>query len=201
MTAIELANPVAGLRSRRNPMYRSWYAMVQRCTNPENKSYSAYNGRGTKVCDRWLSFENFCADMGERPVGMTLDRINNDGHYEPGNCRWATPAEQARNTRQSLATHCQRGHEITPENTAGWKPGRRECKEACDRERKRRRWREKAEREGRTVQAAPAERTHCPQGHEYSPENTYVDIKGNRHCRPCMRDRARARRARIRGTS
>ena len=78
------------------PEYISWSAMLQRCTNPKAKHYENYGGRGIKVCERWLhSFENFYADMGERPEGKTLHRINVDGDYEPGNCKWATSREQA----------------------------------------------------------------------------------------------------------
>ncbi len=82
--------------------YNSWCAMIQRCTNPRAPSYPRYGGRGIKICDRWRdSFESFLADMGERPARMTLDRYpNNDGNYEPGNCRWATRADQNRNRVQ-----------------------------------------------------------------------------------------------------
>jgi hypothetical protein len=73
--------------------------MKQRCQNPNNSKYKDYGGRGIKVCDAWQDFENFFADMGSRPNNRTLDRIDNDGNYEPGNCRWATPKEQRINTR------------------------------------------------------------------------------------------------------
>ena len=84
-----------------SPTYHSWLSMKQRCTNPNDIGYANYGGRGIKVCDRWLhSFVNFYADMGLRPEGMTLDRKDNDGDYEPDNCKWSTLVEQAANQRR-----------------------------------------------------------------------------------------------------
>ena len=82
--------------------YFSWKGMIQRCENPDHTFYDLYGGRGILVCDRWHDFRNFYADMGERPKGTTLDRIDNFGNYEPANCRWATQKTQIRNMRANL---------------------------------------------------------------------------------------------------
>lgn len=82
-----------------SPTYQVWAGMVKRCSNPRLQAFKYYGGRGIRVCDRWLTFTNFLTDMGERPPDKTLDRIDNDGNYEPGNCRWATRAQQRRNSR------------------------------------------------------------------------------------------------------
>jgi len=85
---------------RKTREYGTWAAMIGRCTNPNNQDFKHYGGRGIQVCDRWKEFANFFSDMGVRPVGMELDRIDNSGNYSPDNCRWTTHKENSRNTRK-----------------------------------------------------------------------------------------------------
>jgi hypothetical protein len=97
----------------RSPTHNSWSSMRDRCTNPNSAKYSRYGGRGIKVCDRWsnrvIGFINFLGDMGERPAGTTIDRIDVNGDYTPDNCRWATPVEQASNTTANVYVVCPDG--------------------------------------------------------------------------------------------
>jgi hypothetical protein len=120
--------------------YYTWVGMIVRCTKPEAKGYEHYGGRGIRVCPRWLeSFENFLTDMGEKEEGLSIDRIDVNGDYEPNNCRWASDDEQANNRRSSAMltykgrtqTMAQWGKEFDIDGTvlssrikAGWDAGK-----------------------------------------------------------------------------
>ena len=106
-------------------LYGSWHRMVQRCTDPNSSDYKYYGGRGITVADEWLDFTNFKRDVGDRPPGTSLDRIDNNRGYEPGNVRWATRKEQMQNTRGvKLIEYQGEAHCVAEwERIKGFKPG------------------------------------------------------------------------------
>ena len=130
-------------RANQSPTYRSWGAMKTRCTNPNTKDAEGYIKRGIRICDRWLFGENgkhpfycFLEDMGDRPPGTTLDRYpNNNGNYEPKNCRWATNSEQGKNKRPFTDAHkmaLRKPKRVTYKHTPEWIANRvKSYKETC----------------------------------------------------------------------
>jgi hypothetical protein len=105
---VELNNRISSEKNTRHghavgsgtPTYVSWQTMRRRCVDENHPAYKYYGGKGVSVCERWSVFDNFLSDMGERPIGHTIDRINSDGNYEPSNCRWADWKTQAANRKK-----------------------------------------------------------------------------------------------------
>lgn len=184
------------MRAKPTSEYIAWGNMVQRCTNPKNPNFHNYGGRGIRVCDRWLTFSHFLADMGPRPsTKHTLDREDNDGEYCPGNCRWATQREQCRNMRKnSRLTHAGETLTVTQwaertgldRNTidgridGGWSVEAVLTTPA----------KERRPKPFGPPQLLNKNKTHCPHGHPLDGVFKKGPRAGNRFCKTCHREKA-----------
>lgn len=177
------------------PYYHVWASMLDRCRNPNNIQYADYGGRGIRVCEQWKAYRNFAADMGPRPDGMTLDRINNDGNYEPGNCRWATRKEQQRNQRRAVYVMIegQRYRAIELADRSGLKSDTiiARAKRGLSYDEvmspERRHDLSGFALGGKVSGAKRRAKTHCSNGHLMDERNTYFTKEGWRNCRTCAR--------------
>jgi hypothetical protein len=187
------------------PNYSIWQGMLGRCRNPNYRQWNDYGGRGITVCERWRnSYHAFAADMGERPAGYSLDRIDNDAGYSPENCRWASRGTQQRNRRRAVyvTVDGQQYRAVELAERAGVKTDTII---------------ERANRGLPLAQVMAAEKlqnlsglslggaangarqrskTHCPNGHEYTSDNLRASSQGYRGCKACHREREKARRRR-----
>lgn len=181
------------------PLYHVWQSMRDRCRNPKNRQWNDYGGRGISICDRWDSFQAFAADMGDRPPGHSIDRIDNNLGYSPENCRWATRKEQQRNQRRAVFVTIEgvvyRAIDLALE--AGVKTDT--IIERANRGlpyadvifsgRHRADYAKLIPVVVARAKAKSAAKTHCPNGHEYNDANTYVTAQGWRRCRVCRNQR------------
>lgn len=172
--------------SGRSSEKRSWRGMIERCYDKKDRYYKNYGGRGIRVCQRWLdSFADFFADMGPKPSPkLTIDRIDNDGSYCPENCRWATQKQQANNRSNN---HWLTFNGVT-DTIQGW-ADRVGIARGVIKGRLKMGWSiERILTAPSSLTARHRAVTHCPKGHEYTPENTGIQMKDGyptRYCRTC----------------
>lgn len=181
-----------------HPLYQTWLGMKARCFNPNNPHYTNYGGRGIQVCDKWVNnFKQFAADMGERPKGFTLDRIDNDGNYTPSNCKWSTKKEQQKNRRVTRRIEIegvsyfvcdiaeQYGFKYdTIANRAKTVKTFAELVDKAPRV-----YKEGLALGGMASGAVKRAKTHCLNGHEFTATNTAITKEGWRRCKTCHRIR------------
>lgn len=185
-----------------HPLYSVWQSMRRRCRNPRAKQFDDYGGRGISICPEWDSFSQFVADMGPRPDGYSLDRIDNDGGYSPDNCRWSPRVEQQRNQRRTLKVTIEGKQYLVSElrHLTGLKN-----ETIIDRANKGMNYEQVTRKTRytftggvrRAVEVRVANQlaaTHCKRGHEWTPENTRIQ-KGGRYCKACDALRARLMKA------
>jgi hypothetical protein len=191
------------MKKNLTPTYSCWIGMRARCNNPRHPQFRHYGGRGIRVCDRWNSYANFLADMGEKPRGLSLERSNVDGDYEPGNCRWATQREQMRNMRITRRVTIEGKTYVAADlaDQIGVKTDTivkraKTCATMAElMDPTRRVFHEGLSHGGKANGARIRSLTHCRNGHEYTPESTHITAEGWRRCRKCNSAKAwRARR-------
>ena len=180
-----------------HPLYQVWQGMKARCLNPSNKHYQNYGGRGIKICNDWINdFKQFVQDMGERPKGYSIDRINNDGDYTPNNCKWSTKKEQQRNRRitkyvtiegvKHLVCEIAEKYDFKWDTIVQRAKTAKTFNELVDKTRKV--YKEGLALGGKASGAKKQAMTHCKAGHEFTEANTHI-YKGWRRCRTCHRIR------------
>lgn len=182
----------------RHPLYSCWHSMINRCEQPKTKQFDSYGGRGITVCNRWSirggeGFRNFVSDMGERPEGYTLDRINNDLGYSPENCKWSSRSEQQLNRRNTKFVVIDGKQYKSAElaKTIGVKPDTiieranqgLSLGEVLNKQK--RVYKEGLALGGKANGARQKAKTHCPKGHEYNEANTSLSKEGYRRCKKC----------------
>jgi hypothetical protein len=181
------------------PLYSTWQNMLNRCSNPNHPQWKWYGRRGISVCERWNVYKNFAADMGSKPSPLhSIDRIDNDGHYEPENCRWATRVDQARNQSRTRFVIIDGIQYCAADlaNMAGIKTDTilARVKDGLPYSeiislKKRHHTISRADLyKGLELRAHRYRiRTHCKAGHEFTPGNTGQNSYGGRQCRECRR--------------
>lgn len=187
-----------------HPLYSVWQGMLRRCDNPRYAQFKDYGGRGIRVCDRWLhDFAAFVSDMGPRPTGHFIDRIDNDGNYEPTNCRWVTRAQSQSNRRITVRLTIEGETHLLSDlaRRSGLKPDtirarhERGAKTLADLLTPEKRYNLSGFALGGAANGARRRAaTHCSNGHAFTIENTGITKQGWRRCRTCGRERAAARR-------
>ena len=176
------------------PLYWVWRSMRDRCHNPNFKQWKDYGGRGIRICPEWDSFDQFVSDMGPRPDGYSLDRVDNDSDYCPSNCRWASRREQQRNQRRAVFVtidgHQYRAIELSERSGLKVDTIVKRASLGMTYEQVTAKTRYAGGRWQKAVDVRVARqraKKHCKHGHEYSPENTGINSVGNRFCRHCHR--------------